>query len=124
MPVQNNLPQTINQEGKIVENIKKEFSNWEITKDQKTLENLIDLSGGADNEALYEPWIKFFVDGNSNELLKIINTSTDKKNVTQKVYYIFEWFIYGSGEQENLSPTKKQVILNQYNQLKKDLGIK
>ncbi len=123
-PVQIPPPETESTEVKKVDNINKLFSNWEITKDQETLKQLTDMTGGADNEAFYEPWVKFFVNGNSGELIKTINTSTNKKETTQKIFYIFEWFINGSGEYEKLSSTRRQEISNQYNQLKRDLGIK
>lgn len=123
-PITNSFPPPDNTEINKYNDINNSFSDWKITKDQETLKKLIDLSGGSDNETFYEPWIEFFVSNNSNELMKIVNTSNDKKNTSQKVFYIYEWFIYGSGEYENISAGKKQVIFSEFNQLKKILGIK
>lgn len=112
-----------NSEDTAYKDIKKILSNWEITKDPKMLKEALALSAGADNESRLEPW-RLFISKDSKELMKIINSSSNMKETSKDVYTIFEWYIYLSGEYENISPQKKQEILGQYTQLKNYLGIK
>lgn len=97
--------------------IEKLLFNWSLTKDESTLREALVLSEGIDNEVVLEAWIPFMKE-NSNELIKLINTSSNKQKTKTTINIIFQWYIQLSGEYEKLSNSQKLQIKNQYNQLK------
>ena len=118
-----NIQEVENIELKLVNSMNKNLSEWLITKDQTLLIKTIDISAEASNEALYEPWIDFLKKNNSNELVKLVYTQSDKKSFAKKTYFIFQWVIEGSGEFENFTSSKKQELKTNYQILKKEAGI-
>ncbi len=104
-------------EEEINKKIKQNLQDWEITKDKKLLEDSLKLTLNTDNEAVLEAWVNF-IPKNSSELIKIIDTSTNKLEVEKTVKLILDWYINLSGNYDKLSPTQKSTISNQYKQLK------
>lgn len=106
-----------NQDDILKNKVEKTLFNWNITKDESTLREAVALSEDVDNEVVLEAWIPF-MKTNSNELIKLINTSSDKQKTEATVQVIFQWYIELSGEYEKLSSGQKQQLTDQYNQLK------
>lgn len=97
--------------------ISKILFDWTITRDENSLREALALSENADNEAILEAWVPF-MQKDSAELLKLINTSSDGKRTKAGISVLFQWYINLSGDYEKLSTAKRQQITNQYNQLK------
>ncbi len=102
-------------------NIKDLLTNWEITRDEELLKEALNISKSIDNEFALASWINF-LSNNSKELLYISNKSLNKKEDTEYIITIFEWYIDLSGEYELLNQSKKQELLNQLKQLQYNIN--
>jgi exopolysaccharide biosynthesis protein len=91
--------------------------DWNTTKDPEILKTVLKNTEGADNEGLLEVW-RPFMQKNSSELIKIIDTSPNIKQTKSNIRLIFEWYIDLSGDFEKLSSVKKQELMRQYQLVK------
>ena len=96
----------------LVTKIEKNIESRDINKIK---DSILIVEQNADNESFFEIWRNYLLT-NSDTLLTIAKEGDQK--LTKGVYFIFEWYIYLSGEFDKLDMNKKETLNKQFLEIK------
>jgi uncharacterized membrane protein len=96
--------------------IQTKLNEWDKNKNKSFLKEALKITGSPNNEAILNPWGPL-VKTNSSAIFELTKEATKEELLT--IFFIFEWFVEGSGDFENISIDKKIEIKNQYFDIKR-----
>lgn len=97
--------------------IDEKIKEWYKTKNNSLLKEAVLFLKYTSNETLLIPWSDFLKE-NSKILFEVAKEEADSGLVLE-IYFIFEWFIKGSGDFELLSTEKQIEVSEQFIKLNK-----
>ena len=116
VPLKKSASAPIYDETILLEDIKKNISQWSESKNVEYLKNALLITyKNINNETSFEPWLQE-IQNNSSQITLSLNKDSSIETLTS-AYTIYEWFIQLSGQYEKLSPEKKQSISRDFMQI-------